>query len=78
MCVYASRKLRMKQWRTKDEWVDGKEKEFMVLMGGRDITGYVALSRSSSELKKNSNPKYNSDPKSSARSPTQDTERPSN
>lgn len=29
----------------RDEWVDGKEKEFMVLMGGRDITGYVSLQK---------------------------------
>lgn len=43
-CVYASRKLRTVEDR-RDEWVDGKEKEFMVLMGGRDITGYVSLQK---------------------------------
>lgn len=29
----------------RDEWVDGKEKEFMVFMGGRDITGCVSLQK---------------------------------
>lgn len=64
------------------EWFDGKQKEFMFSMGGKGITGSVALFTGCSELftaEENSNPAHDGDPTGSADSrhftPTQDTER---
>lgn len=64
------------------EWFDGKQKEFMFSMGGKGITGSVALFTGCSELftaEENSNPAHDGAPTGSADSrhftPTQDTER---
>lgn len=51
------------------EWFDGKQKEFMFSMGGKGITGSVALFTGCSELftaEENSNPAHDGAPTGSA------------